>query len=92
MLATFFDYVIRLDRKLRKEISGGMEFQEGVAGSSPTEKEQKFVPFSFYHNLLYHYLIASVNCPHPYSNFDTIMCLPQESLIEELPAASSLPP
>ena len=35
----------------------------GVAGSSPTEKEQKFVPFSFIHNPPYLYLIDSVNCP-----------------------------
>jgi len=28
----------------------------GAAGSSPTEKEQKFVPFSFIHNLPYLYL------------------------------------
>ena len=30
----------------------------GVAGSSPTEKEQKFVPFSFIHNPPYLYLIG----------------------------------
>ena len=28
----------------------------GVAGSSPTEMEQNFVPFSFYHNPPNHYL------------------------------------
>ena len=27
----------------------------GVAGSNPTEKEQKFVPFSFIHETLYLY-------------------------------------
>jgi len=35
----------------------------GVAGSSSTQKEQKFVPFSFIHNPLYLYLVDSVNCP-----------------------------
>ena len=35
-------------------LDGGMDSvtasYAGVAGSSPTEKEQKFVPFSFIHN------------------------------------------
>ena len=48
-------------------LSGGMDCltasYAGVAGSSPTEKEQKFVPFSLIHNPLYLYLIDSVNCP-----------------------------
>ena len=41
-------------RLLGAHIGGGVDcvtaFYAGVAGSSPTEKEQKFVPFSFIHN------------------------------------------
>ena len=41
-------------------LGGGMDcvtaFHAGVAGSSPTGKEQKFVPFSFIHNPPYLYL------------------------------------
>ena len=52
-------------------LGGGMDCvtasYAGVAGSSPTEKEQKFVPFSFIHNPPYLYLIDSVNCPWSYS-------------------------
>ena len=54
-------------------LGGGMDCvtasYAGVAGSSPTGKEQKFVPFSFVHNPPYHYLIVSVNCPQSYSGF-----------------------
>ena len=52
-------------------LGGGMDCvtasYAGVAGSSFIEKEQQFEPFSFYHNLPYHYLIVSVNCPQSYS-------------------------
>ena len=48
-------------------LGGGMDCvtasYAGVAGSSLSEKEQKFVPFSFIHNPPYLYLIDSVNCP-----------------------------
>ena len=56
-----------------KDLGGGMDCvtasYAGVAGSSLTEKVQKFVPFSFIHNppLPYLYLIDSVNCSPSYS-------------------------
>jgi len=43
-------------------LGGGMDYvtvsYAGVAGSSPTEKEQKFVPFSFIHNPPSFYLVS----------------------------------
>ena len=45
-----------------------------VAGSSPTEKQQKFVPFSFIHNPLYLYLIDSVDCPSSYACLISSTC------------------
>ena len=39
----------------------------GVADSSSTEKEQKFLRFSLFHNPSYPHLIESVNCRYSYS-------------------------
>ena len=39
---------------------------------APTEREHKFVPFSFCHDSLYHYFISSVNCPHSYSHIEAV--------------------
>ena len=39
----------------------------GVTGSSPTGKEQKFLPFSFIHNPPYLYLMAITWEQYPYN-------------------------
>ena len=44
-----------------------------VAVQSPTEKEQKFLPFSFIYNPPCLYLIDSANCPPSYSVYWTLI-------------------
>ena len=59
------------EKKKNAHLGGGMDcvtaLYAEVTSFNPTEKEQEFVRFSFYHDPLYHYLIVSVNCPHSYS-------------------------
>jgi len=59
--------------KIFAHLGGGMDCvtasYAGVAGSSPTGKEQKFVPFSFIRNPPFHYLkgtdvIGRIQCDY----------------------------
>ena len=54
--------------KIFAHLGGGMDCvivsYAGVTGSSPTEKEQKFAPFSFIHNPPYLHLNKYMSNPH----------------------------